>query len=421
MRRTLPALFTLCFLLATGGACRSQSEQATETDTPRGDTTASVDCTEPLESRPPNAANQTPAFPAQTRACGVTSNVAFAVDVVASDLVHPWAVEPLPNGEFLVTERPGRLRLISSSGTVGQPITGLPAVDAGGQGGLLDVALSPTFGTDRMIYWSYTEPRQGDNATSVARGVLAADGQSVSQVEVIFRSLPAYNGNAHFGSRLAFGPNGKLFITLGDRSVTPMRMHAQQMDAHLGKVIRINPDGSVPSDNPFVGDPNAKPEIWSVGHRNVQASAFDPDGQLWIVEHGTQGGDELNLIEGGKNYGWPLQAYGEEYSGEPIASAATSRQGMEQPVYYWDPVIAPSGAQFYTGSMFPAWQGSLFIGSLKDKMLVRLTMESNRVTGEEHLLKDRGQRIRDVRQGPDGALYIVTDESNGRLWRVRAQ
>jgi glucose/arabinose dehydrogenase len=421
MRRTVSALFALFFLLSTGGACRSDSEQATETDSPSGDTTASVECTTPLETRPPNAPNQTPAFPAQTRACGLTSTVSFVVDVIASDLVHPWAVEPLPNGDFLLTERPGRMRVISSSGVVGPPITGLPDVDARGQGGLLDVALSPTFDADRMIYWSFTEPRQGGNATSVARGVLSDDGTRLSQVEVIFRSVPAYNGTAHFGSRLAFGPDGKLYITLGDRSVTPMRMQAQQMDSHLGKVIRINPDGSAPSDNPFVGQQGAKPEIWSMGHRNVQAAAFDPDGQLWIVEHGTQGGDELNLIEGGKNYGWPLQAYGEEYSGAPIAGSSTQVQGMEQPVYYWDPVIAPSGAQFYTGSMFPEWQGNLFIGSLKDHMLVRLTLKNNRVTGEERLLEDRGQRIRDVRQGPDGALYIVTDESNGRLWRLRAE
>jgi glucose/arabinose dehydrogenase len=414
---SLPAVWML-ILAGASVACNEPRDQATGNATQPGDTTAVIECETPLETRDRNASNQTPAFPGQTRACEVTANVAFAVDVIASGLDHPWSVEPLPNGDLLVTERPGRLRIISAAGAVGEPIAGLPPVDAGGQGGLLDVALSPSFDSDRTIFWSYSEPRQGANATSVARGLLSSDGRSLQQVKVIFRSMPAYNGSSHFGSRLAFGPDGTLFMTLGDRSVTPMRLQAQQLDSHLGKIVRINADGSVPSDNPFAGQSNALPEIWTLGHRNVQAAAFDSDGRLWIVEHGTRGGDELNLIEPGKNYGWPITAYGVEYSGQPIAGAVTDRSGMEQPVYYWDPVIAPSGAQFYTGDAFPAWQGSLFVGSLRDQMLVRLTIDDERVTGEEHLLGDRGQRIRDVRQGPDGGLYIVTDESNGQLWRL---
>jgi glucose/arabinose dehydrogenase len=242
-------------------------------------------------------------------------------------------------------------------------------------------------------------------------------------VKTIFRAMPTYDGDKHFGSRLAFGPDGMLYITLGERSDTPMRPQAQQMNSHMGKILRINPDGSVPADNPFVGQANAKPEIWSLGHRNVQASAFDAQGRLWEIEHGTRGGDELNLVQKGRNYGWPLQAYGIEYSGaSPISSAAgtssTVREGMEQPVYYWDPVIAPSGAQWYSGDAFPAWKGSLFVGGMKDMLLVRLTIRNDRVTGEEHLLTDRKQRVRDVRQGPDGALYIVTDQANGELWRI---
>ncbi len=374
-------------------------------------------CT-PLERRAPNASGQPPAFAGQTRACEAKSNVAFEVVVLAKGLEHPWAVEPLPGGDLLVTERPGRLRIISASGKIGQAISGLPAVDARGQGGLLDVALSPSFESDRTIYWSYAEPRKGGNATSVARGVLSADRRSLAEVRVIFRAEPAYAGRLHFGSRLAFGPDGMLYITVGERSDKPMRPQAQQLNSDMGKTIRIEPDGSIPRDNPFVGRADARPEIWTLGHRNVQAAAFDAQGRLWEVEHGTRGGDELNLIEKGKNYGWPLQAYGQEYSGEPIAGAATAPAGFEQPVYYWDPVIAPSGAQFYTGKAFPAWQGSLFIGSLKDRMLVRLTLANDRVTGEEHLLTDRGQRVRDVRQGPDGALYLVTDEAKGELWRL---
>jgi aldose sugar dehydrogenase len=294
----------------------------------------------------------------------------------------------------------------------------VPEVDADGQGGLLDAALSPTFESDRTVYWSYSEPRKGGNATSVARGVLSTDRRRLEQVKVIFRALPVYDGDKHFGSRLVFGPDGMLYVTLGERSDKPMRPQAQQLGSHMGKTLRIRPDGSAPDDNPFAGQEGALPEIWTLGHRSVQAAAFDPEGRLWEIEHGTNGGDELNLVEKGKNYGWPVQAYGREYSGEPIPGAATAREGMEQPVYYWDPVIAPAGAQFYTGDAFPAWRNSLFVGSLKDRMLVRLTLENDRVTGEEHLLTDRKQRVRDVRQGPDGALYLVTDEKNGELWRI---
>ena len=374
-------------------------------------------CT-PLETRPANAARQRPAFEGQTRTCGVTSNVAFEVTVLARGLDHPWAVEPLPDGAFLVTEKPGRMRIVSAAGQLGQPIAGLPAVDARGQGGLLDVVLSPGFAQDRTIYWSFSEPREGGNATSVARGVLSQDRGRLEQVRVVFRALPIYDGDKHYGSRLAFGPDGKLFVTLGERSDRPIRPQAQQLDSHMGKILRLEPDGTAPEDNPFVGRQGARPEIWSLGHRNVQAAAFDEDGRLWEIEHGTNGGDELNLVEKGKNYGWPVQAYGEEYSGLAISGAATAREGMEQPVYYWDPVIAPSGAQFYTGEAFPKWKGNLFVGSLKEMRLVRLVLEDGKVTGEEHLLTDRQQRVRDVRQGPDGALYVVTDQSNGELWRI---
>jgi aldose sugar dehydrogenase len=422
--RTYPlTTISIAALALAGSACRQGSGKAADAAAAQSSASASDSaggCT-PLETREPNAPKQRPAFQGQTRVCGVKSNVAFGVTVLAKGLEHPWAVEPLPGGDLLVTEKPGRMRIISAAGEKGPPLAGVPEVDARGQGGLLDVALSPKFESDRTVYWSYSEPRQGGNATSVARGVLSQDRKTLDQVRVIFRAMPTYDGTMHYGSRLAFGPDGTLYITLGERSDKPMRPQAQRLDSDMGKIVRINPDGSAPKDNPFAGQADARPEIWSLGHRNIQAAAFDPQGRLWEVEHGTNGGDELNLVQKGKNYGWPLVAYGEEYSGQAIPGAVTTKEGTEQPVYYWDPVIAPSGMQFYTGDAFPAWKGSVFIGGLKDTKLVRLTLENDRVTGEEHLLKERGQRVRDVRQGPDGALYIVTDKDNGELWRVAPQ
>ena len=400
----------LLFSLAAGACAQRTSPPDASAVRPAG-------C-EPLETRPPNAEGQQPAFAGQTRACGVSSDVQYDVEVVAGGLEHPWAVEPLPDGRLLVTERPGRLRIVSADGTVGEPIAGLPDVDAQDQGGLLDVALSPAFPEDRTIFWSYAEPRDGGNGTAVARGALSADGRRVDDVRVIFRALPTFNGGLHFGSRLAFGPDGMLYITTGERSDASMRRHARQLDGHLGKVLRIAPDGSVPSENPFAGRAGARGEIWSIGHRNIQASAFDADGRLWTIEHGPSGGDDLNLIEAGQDYGWPVQAYGEEYSGRGIRNSDTAPPDIQQPVYYWDPVIAPSGAQWYSGDAFPAWQGSLFVGSMVQRRLVRLVIEDGRVAGEEHLLADRGQRVRDVRQGPDGALYVVTDEEDGEVWRI---
>jgi glucose/arabinose dehydrogenase len=402
---------------ATSLACSPRNGDSAFGGTSVGAADGGAQCT-PLETRAPNAKNQRPAFAGQTRTCGVKSNVAFDVNVVATGLEKPWAVEPLPGGDFLVTEKPGRLRIVSRSGIIGEPIAGVPAVDPRGQGGLLDVALSPRFAADRTIFWSFTEPRDGGgNGTSVARGTLATDRKSLTDVRVIFRVLPSYANNMHFGSRLAFGPDGMLYVTDGERSSNATRPYAQDLGSHLGKISRIAPDGSVPKDNPFVNTPGAKPEIWSVGHRNVQAAAFDANGQLWEIEHGTNGGDELNRIQKGKNYGWADVGYGVEYSGQPLPGP-TAKEGTEQPVYYWDPVIAPSGAQFYTGDVFPAWKNSLFIGALKEQRLVRLTLDNGRVTGEEHLLTDRGHRIRDVKQGPDGALYLVTDDQNGELWRI---
>ena len=379
---------------------------------------AQAACT-PFETRAPNARDQKPAFQGQTRACAVKTKSPLEVTVLAKGLENPWAVEPMPNGDLLVTEKPGRMRVVTAKGEVGEPLTGLPKVDDRRQGGLLDVALSPSFESDRTIYWAFTEPRQGGNGTSVARGVLSPDNRAVSKVQVVLRVLPTYDNNMHYGSRIAFGPDGMLYVTTGERSDKATRPQAQRLDSHFGKVLRVKPDGTVPADNPFVGRPDAKPEIWSYGHRNIQAATFDEKGRFWEIEHGARGGDEVNLIQKGRNYGWHVVAYGVEYSGTPLDfGAVTAREGVEQPVYFWDPVIAPSGAQFYTGNLVPEWKGNLFVGGMKATALVRLVIENDRVVGEEHLLADRGQRVRDVKQGRDGALYVVTDEDNGELWRV---
>ncbi len=425
MRTPNVAFLSIIALVVACAACGDAADQPPEdVDQQTSDervSAANDDC-EPLETREPEAPDQAPAYSGQTRACEEQLNVDFDLEIVAEGLEHPWAVEPLPGGDLLVTEKPGRLRIVSADGEIGEPITGTPEVHAEGQGGLLDVALSPAFDSDRTIFMSYAQPRDGGNGTAVARAVLSEDRQSLENVEVIFQAMPTYDGDLHFGSRLAFGPDEMLYITTGDRSDAPMREHAQRLDSHLGKILRIQPDGSVPNDNPFVDEADAQPEIWSLGHRNIQAAAFDQQGRLWEVEHGTRGGDELNLIEKGENYGWPLAAYGIEYSGDPLpGTTALPDSNFVQPVYYWDPVIAPSGAEFYSGDAFPDWRGSLFIGALREARLVRLSIEDERVTGEEHLLTERGRRIRDVRQGPDGALYLVTDHEGGELFRIVPQ
>ncbi|MFV0388964.1 MAG: PQQ-dependent sugar dehydrogenase [Pyrinomonadaceae bacterium] len=390
---------------------------------------------EPLETVPPNAASQKPTFKQQTRGCKTITKTAFNVTVLATGLNKPWAVEPLPEGGFLITEKAGTMRIIAVDGKIGDPIKGILAVEQGGttdasnlgglppmtargQGGLLDVALSPNFKTDSTIFWSFSEIRENGSGTSVARGKLNGDRTSVEDVKVIFRAVPGYENGLHFGSRLEFSKDGKLFITTGDRFDRPNRELVQRLDNHYGKVMRVNSDGSIPKDNPYINTPGAKPEIWEQGHRNIQSAALDANGNLWTVEHGPKGGDELNLIEKGKNYGWSIVSFGEEYSGEPIPNSVTQREGFVDPVYYWDPVIAPSGMEIYNGDKFPEWKGNIFIGGLASKRLVRLALKDNKVIGEEHLLTERGKRIRDVKQGFDGNLYVVTDEQNGELIKI---
>ena len=377
-----------------------------------------------VDPSPPNARGQVPAFAEQTRAPVRRSSVAFDVVTVARGLENPWGLAFLPSGRMLVTERPGRLRIVAADGTLSPEVSGLPRVAADGQGGLLDVALDPAFATNGLIYWSYAEPRAGAmNNTAVARGTLV-DGAApgVDHVRVIYHQVPSMVSAAHFGGRLVFARDGTLFITQGERSILEGRMQAQRLNSLLGKIVRLNADGSIPNDNPFVGAAGARPEIWSLGHRNVQAAALHPEtGELWEVEHGTRGGDEINIARKGQDYGWPTIAYGIEYFGRPITGNITAKDGMEQPRYYWDPVIGPSGMAFYTGSLFPEWKGSLFVGGHQTEDLVRLTLEGDKIVGEERLLTDlkpKREKIRDVRQGPDEALYLLTDSAAGRILKL---
>ncbi|WP_091743091.1 PQQ-dependent sugar dehydrogenase [Phenylobacterium immobile] len=376
----------------------------------------------PVPTDPPNAKGQAPAFPGQTRAPEIKSGVAFGSQTYVSGIDKPWGLAFLPGGGLLITEKAGRLRLFKA-GKLSDPIGGLPPIDARDQGGLLGVAVDPNYAANGRIYLSFSEGYpDGKTNTAVASGQLVLkDGQApiLTDTKVIWRQTPPWESTKHFGSRLVFDNTGALFITTGERSVASGRMQAQNLGVTLGKIVRIKTDGSIPADNPFVGREGVKPEIWSNGHRNIQAAAINPrSGVLWEVEHGTRGGDEVNIVKKGADYGWPSVAYGVEYAGGKITGGLTQKAGTEQPAYYWDPVIAPSGMAFYEADLFPAWKGSLFVGGLRSTALVRLVLDGDKIVGEERLLTDLGQRIRDVIVGPDGALYVATDETAGKVLRI---
>jgi glucose/arabinose dehydrogenase len=371
---------------------------------------------DPVEKLAPNSTYPS-AFPGQTRIAGVKTKEAIQSKILVNGLKRPWGMTVLPDGRLLITEKAGVMKIVTTSGTVSEPITGLPEVNSAGQGGLLGLTIDPDFTKNRMVYWSFSEKSAAGNLTAIAKGTLSADEKKIENATVIYRANPAHPSTGHYGGRILVDKTGNLLITTGERSSLETRPQAQFLTSANGKVIRITKDGKPAPGNPFLNNPEAKPEIYTYGHRNVQNLAFHPGtGDIWTAEFGPRGGDELNLIKPGKNYGWPTITYGIEYSGAKIGDAIQQKEGMEQPVYYWDPVISPSGMSFYSSNTIPEWKNNLFIGSLSGMHVLRLVIKNNKVVGEERLLADEKQRFRSVIEGKDGALYAITDE--GRLYRL---
>lgn len=371
---------------------------------------------DPVEKLAPNSAYK-PAFTGQTRIAGIKTKTAIQTKILANGLKRPWGMTVLPDGRLLITEKAGVMKIVTTSGIVSEPITGLPEVNPAGQGGLLGLTIDPDFTKNRMVYWSFSEKSAAGNLTAIAKGTLSADEKRIENATVIYRADPANPSTAHYGGRILVDKTGNLLITTGERSSMETRPQAQFLTSGNGKVIRITKDGKPAPGNPFLNNSEARPEIYTYGHRNVQNLAFHPvTGDIWTAEFGPRGGDELNLIKPGKNYGWPTITYGIEYSGVKVGEGIQQKEGLEQPVYYWDPVISPSGMSFYSSNTIPEWKNNLFIGSLSGMHVLRLVIKNNKVVGEERLLGDEKQRFRSVIEGKDGALYAITDE--GRLYRI---
>ena len=368
------------------------------------------------------AANTTykPSFTGQTRVNSVKTSTPFTSAVITSALKAPWGITSLPDGRLLVTEKTGQIRIVTSTGQVGNPISGIPAVNPAGQGGLLGLTIDPQFSSNRMIYWVFSESVTGGTVTSVAKGKLSTKEASIESPTVIFRATPAFNGDLHYGGRIVFDKTGNILVSIGERSSLTTRPLAQSVTSTLGKVVRITTTGQAAPGNPTFSQAGALPELYTTGHRNPQGLAVHPiTGDIWQGEHGPKGGDEINRLQPGFNYGWPTISYGIEYNGDKIGTGIQVQNGLEQPVYYWDPVVSPSGMTFYKGNKVPEWQNNLFIGSLSATHIVRLVIENNKVMGEERLLAGENQRFRDVTQGTDGALYAITD--GGRLYKIDKQ
>jgi glucose/arabinose dehydrogenase len=388
------------------GSCTQSDEAAPDIST-----------TDPVETTAPNT-SYSPAFAGQTRIGGVTTAASsYRATVVTSSLASPWGIAGLPDGRLLVTEKAGQLRIVTAAGMVSAPITGLPAVNSAGQGGLLGVCLDPDFVTNRLLYWSFAEARPTGNLTAIGKGRLATNERTIEEATVIYRAEPAYAGTLHYGGRVVFDRTGNLIVSTGERSDLVTRPQAQAVTSGLGKVLRLTKMGQPAPGNPTFAQAGALPELYCIGHRNPQGLAIHPvTGEVWQSEHGPRGGDEVNRLRAGANYGWPTITYGIEYSGQPIGNSLQQSNGLEQPVYYWDPVVSPSGMTFYAGNRIAEWQNNLFLAALSGMHIVRLVLDNNRVVGEERLLASEGQRFRDITQGADGALYAITDQ--GRLYRL---
>ena len=415
MNKILPG-FVICIALFST-ACDSNMRNGNSTASSSNASVQKDSTYEPVETKDPNTKTNKPAFEGQTRIAGVKTSTPYESKMLTDALKKPWGIASLPDGRFIITEKEGTMRIATSTGSVTEPITGLPAVNASGQGGLLGVTVDPAFSENRMLYWVFSEKTTEGNLTAAAKGKLSTDEKRIENATVIYRAMPAYNSNLHYGGRILFDKSGNLFVSTGERSDKVTRPQAQELNSALGKIVHITKDGKPAEGNPFLNNANAKPEIYSYGHRNVQGLTFHPEtGDLWEAEFGPRGGDEINRIQPGKNYGWPIITYGIEYSGERVPGAITQKEGMEQPVYYWDPVISPSGISFYSGDKIPEWKNNLFVAGLNSTHIARLVIKNNKVVGEERLLGDEKQRFRAVIQGKDDALYAITDE--GRLYRI---
>jgi aldose sugar dehydrogenase len=407
-RITLPVIALCCGSLMSCSPSSNKNNGAVESNT---DSTLP-----PVETRNSNTKYK-PAFAGQTRIDGVATTTPYEGTVITKALNRPWGITVLPDNRFLITEKAGTMRIATTQGQVSEPISGIPQVNASGQGGLLGLTIDPQFASNRMVYWVFSENTPQGNLTAVAKGKLSADERKMENVTVIYRATPAYRGNNHYGGRILVDASGNLIVSTGERSDLATRPQAQDLNSGLGKIVRITKDGQPASGNPFIGRSGARPELYSYGHRNVQGLAFHPEtGDLWENEFGPRGGDELNRIQPGQNYGWPTISYGLEYSGQIVGEGITQKEGLEQPVYYWDPVLSPSGMTFYSGNQIPEWKNNLFLSGLNSNHIARLVIRDNKVVGEERLLTGEGQRFRDITQGKDGALYTITDE--GRLYRI---
>lgn len=406
-KRIFTAAAVLLALHATAGCSQ-----------PGGNNTVSsaTDTLPPPETQKPNRGYPS-AFPGQTRVHGIKTSTPLSVSVLNTSLKHPWAICTLPDGRFLITENDGTMVILTQNGQLDKTINGLPAVISAGQGGLLDVTVDPHFASNRTVYWDYSEKTPEGNLLAVAKGKLSADETKIEDQKVIYRATPAYKGTLQYGSRILVDKKGNLFVSTGERSAKEIRVQAQQLNSSLGKIIHITPDGKPVAGGPFAHTPGARPEIFAYGFRNPEGMAWNPlTGEIWEAEFGPHGGDEVNLIRAGKNYGWPVITYGEEYSGDQVGDGIQQKAGMQQPVYYWDPSVSPSGITFYSSNKIAEWKGNLFLGCLSGSKIIRLAIKNNKVVGEEWLLGDRKERFRALTQGKDGALYAVTD--SGKLYRI---